>query len=136
MNSQVYVTELLQPFIAQLTEEEREYAFFFQKDGATAHTSQFLMSYVYEAFGEERTVSTGLWPPTSPDLSTCDFYLWGNLNGKVYSNTPHTIEELKTNIRSAIAEITPNELAKVAGNMLKRAESCIQVHGEQFQHLL
>ena len=29
------------------------------------------------------------------------------------------------NIRNAIAEITPNELAKVAGNMLKRAEWCI-----------
>ena len=40
VNSQVYVTELLQTFLAQLTEEEREYAFF-QQDGATAHTSHF-----------------------------------------------------------------------------------------------
>ena len=74
--------------------------------------------------------------PRSSDLSTCDFYLWGNLKGRVYSNNPHTIEELKTNIHNAIAEITPKKLAKVAGNMLKRAELCIQVHGEQFQHLL
>ena len=59
VNSQVYVTELLHPFIAQLTEEEREYAFF-QQDGATAHTSRFSMSYVHEAFGEERRVSTVL----------------------------------------------------------------------------
>ena len=28
VNSQVYVTELLQPFFAQLTEEEHVYAFF------------------------------------------------------------------------------------------------------------
>ena len=82
MNSQVYVTELLQPFIAQLTEEECEYAFL-QQDGATAHTSRFPMSYVHGAFGEEPTVATGLWPPRSPGLSTCDFYLWGNLRGKV-----------------------------------------------------
>ena len=98
MNSQVYVTELLQPFIAQLMEEEREYACFLQ-DGATAHTSRFSMPYVHEAFGEESTVSTVLWLPRSPDLSTCDFYLLGNLKAKVYSNNPHTIEELKTNIR-------------------------------------
>ena len=90
----------------------------------------------HEAFRKERTVSTGLWPPRSPDLSICDFYLWGNLKGKVHSNNPHRIEGLKTNIFNEIAEITPNELAKVAGNMLKRAELCIQVHGEQFQHLL
>ena len=74
VNSQVNVTELLQPFIAQLTKEECEYAFF-QQDGAMAHTSQFPMSYGHQAFGEKRTVSTGLWPPRSPDLSTCDFYL-------------------------------------------------------------
>ena len=80
--------ELLQPFIAQLTEEERKYAFS-QQDGAMAHTSQFSMSYAHEAFGEERTVSTGLWPPRSPDLSTYDFYLWGNLKGNVYGNNPH-----------------------------------------------
>ena len=94
------------------------------------------MSYAHETFGEERTVSTGLWPPKSPDLSTCDFCLWGNLNGKVYSNNPHAIEELKTNIRNTIAEITPNGLAKVAGNMLKRVELCIQVHAQQFQQLV
>ena len=116
-------------------EEECEYAFL-HKDGASAHTARFSMLYVHEAFGEERTVSTGLWPPRSLDLSICDFYLWGNLKGEVYSKNPHRIEEWKTNIRNAIAEITQNELAKVAENMSKRPELCIQVHGEQFQHLL
>ena len=52
VNSQVYVTELLQSFKAQLMEEEREYAFF-QQDGATAHTARFSISYyVHEAFGD------------------------------------------------------------------------------------
>ena len=74
-----------------------------------------------------------------PDRPICPpeiFICGGNLRGKVYSNNSHIIEELKTNIRNAIAKITQNEFAKVAGNMLKRAELCIQVHGEQFQHLL
>ena len=108
--------ELLQPSVAQLTEEKREYALF-QKDDATTHTSRFSMSYVHEAFEEEPTVSIGLWPLRSSDLSTCNSYLWGNLKGKVYINNPHTIEELKTNIRNAIAEITPHELANVAENV-------------------
>ena len=64
------------------------------------------------------------------------FLFVGQLRGKVYSNNLHTIEELKTNIHNSIVEITPNAVAKVAGNMLKRAELCIQVHNEQFQHLL
>ena len=106
------------------SEEEHKYAFF-QQGGATAHTSRFLMSYVHEDFGEERTVSTGLWPPRSPNLPTCDFYLWGILKDKVYSDNPHTIEELKTCICNAIEEITPNEFAKVDGNMLKCTELCV-----------
>ena len=74
-----------------------------------------------------------------PDRLIClpaIFICGGNLKGKVYSNNPHTIQELKMNIRNAIALITPNELAKVTGNMLKRVELYIQVHGEHFQHLL
>ena len=74
-----------------------------QQDGAMAHTSWFSMSPAHEAFGEERTVSTGLWPPRSLNLSICGFYFWGYLKDKVYSNNPHTIEELKTNIRNIIA---------------------------------
>ena len=31
----------------------------------------------------------------SPDLNPCDFFLWGYLKSKVYSNRPQSIEELK-----------------------------------------
>ena len=74
-----------------------------------------------------------------PDPSIClpaIFVCGGNLKGKVYSKNPQKIEELKTNICNAIAKITPNESAKVVGNLLKRSELCIEVHGEQFQYLL
>ena len=48
-----------------------------------------------KAFTEERTVSEGLWQPPSPDLSTCVFYLWEYLKGKVYESDPHTLDELE-----------------------------------------
>ena len=74
-----------------------------------------------------------------PDHQIClpaIFICASNLRGKVHSNNLHTIVQLKTNIHNSIVEITPNELAKVGGNLLKHAELCIKVHGEQFQHLL
>jgi hypothetical protein len=70
------------------------------------------MARDHEAFTEERTVSKGLWPPRSPDLSTCDFYLWGYMKGKVYETNPHTLDELK-NIRSAIEAIDVSVLYQV-----------------------
>jgi hypothetical protein len=40
-------------------------------------------------------INSGLWPMCLPDLTPCDFYLWGNLKDKVYRTNPHTKEELK-----------------------------------------
>ena len=36
------------------------------------------------------------------DLTAADFFLWGLLKGKVYKNTPRTIEQLKDAIRQEI----------------------------------
>jgi hypothetical protein len=46
-------------------------------------------------FDDEQIINQGLWPPRSPDLSICDFYLWGNLKEKVYQNNPRTADALK-----------------------------------------
>ena len=38
------------------------------------------------------------WPPRSPDLSLCDFFLWGNVKGLVFKPPlPANIEEMKLN---------------------------------------
>ena len=38
------------------------------------------------------------WPPRSPDLTPCDFFLWGHLKSKVYSTSPANTEDLKEGI--------------------------------------
>ncbi|PSN47189.1 hypothetical protein C0J52_07875, partial [Blattella germanica] len=72
----------------------------------------------------------------APDLNPCDFYLWGNLKGKVYANNPHTLDELKENIRQKIALISVDELQRVFRNFQKKCEACIRHGGRQFQHNL
>ena len=47
-----------------------------------------------------------LGPPRSPDLSTCDFFLWGYLKSRVYTHKPRTVNDLKEAIRQ---EIRPND---------------------------
>ena len=87
-------------------------------------------------FTEETTISKGLWPPHSPDLSSFDFYLWETLKQKVYVSNPHNLDQLKENIANAIRRITRVELQAVSANVVKRAQKCIDVNGEHFQHLL
>ena len=52
------------------------------------------MNKIREVF-EDRVISAGVWSSRSPVLTVCDFYLWGNLKGKVCETNLHTFEELK-----------------------------------------
>jgi hypothetical protein len=58
----------------------------FQQDGATAHTARASMTVVRQMFLQHVVSCFGNvpWPPRSPDLSACDFFLWGYLKSKVY----------------------------------------------------
>jgi hypothetical protein len=133
VNTEVYL-RILEDFCSQLTENKKRNCF--QQDGATCHTSRQSLTRIHEAFTEERTVSKGLWPPRSPDLSSCEFYLWGYLTGKVYENNPRTINQLKENICRTIEAIDINFLRLVTLNVIKRAQKCIDANGRQFQHLV
>jgi hypothetical protein len=43
---------------------------------------------------------------------------------------------LKVNITRAIEEVNKRTLIKVARNMVKRVDKCIEMNGHHFQHLL
>jgi inhibitor of nuclear factor kappa-B kinase subunit alpha len=105
------------------------------QDGATAHTATYSINALNEVF-ENRLISHRLWPARSPDLNPCDFYLWGNLKDKVYSNNPHTLVEHKQSIRETISSIEVSELKLVSNNIFKRLEACVGAEGRHFEHLL
>jgi hypothetical protein len=79
-----------------------------QEDTA-AVTAAYSINILNEIF-EDRLVNRRLQLIGSPNLSPCDFYLWGNLKNKVYLNSHHTVDELKQNICEAITSAEANEL--------------------------
>jgi len=93
----------------------------FQQDGATAHTARASMTFIRQMFPQHVVSRFGdvPWPPRSPDLSACDFFLWGYLESKVYVRKPRTVDDLKVSIREEIATvpqgiaIVPQEIATV-----------------------
>jgi hypothetical protein len=86
------------------------------------HTATYSISVLNEVC-EDRLISRELWPAMSPDLNISDFYLWGNVKDKVYSNNPHTLVELKQSIRETISSIEVSELKLVPNNIFKRLEA-------------
>ena len=134
VNTNVHL-QVYSDFSAQLTPKEKRYAYF-QQDGNTCHTSDLSLTTIHTVFTAERTIGKGLWPPRSPDLSPCDYFLWGFLKSRVYHNNPRTIDTLKNNIRQEISNIPQRVLRNVFNNMLKRAELCFVLDGEHFEHRL
>jgi hypothetical protein len=86
-------------------------------------------------FGD-RLISKNLWPPGSPDFTPPDFFLWGLLKGRVYSNKQGTIDALKDAIRRKVAAITDVTLPDVFANFQTRIHKCVDAGGGHFQHML
>jgi len=46
------------------------------------------------------------WPPRSPDLTVCDFFLWGYVKDRVYvPPLPATVDELQERITAAVKSV-------------------------------
>ena len=102
--------------------------YYFQQDGATPHTADAVQSWLKGKFSD-KFLDKKMWPPRSPDLNPCDYYLWGHLKSVVYNPIPSTIDELKANIEREIKKISKNILNSVFCNLEKRCHLVISAEG-------
>jgi hypothetical protein len=55
---------------------------------------------------------------------------------RVYRKSPHTIDELRDNIRTEIQNISEEELLCVNANFMKRYQERLQANGHHFEQVL
>jgi hypothetical protein len=105
----------------------------FQQDEATAHTARALMTAVRQMSPQHVVSLFGdvPWPPRSPDLSACNFFLWSYLKSKVYVRKPRTVDNLKVSFRKETATVPQEILVNVMQNFEERLRTCVQ----QVHHL-
>ena len=110
----------------------------FQQDGATAHTARASMTAVRQTFPQRVISSFGdvPWPPRSPDLSACDFFLWGYLKSKVYVRKPRTVDDLKVSIREEIATVPQEMLVNVTQNFEERLRTRVRQEGRHLSNII
>ena len=137
VNSVRYVNMLEEFFFPRLDELDLG-DIWFQQDGATAHTSRASKAVLREHFPERLISLRGdlEWPARSPDLSPCDFFLWGFLKSRVYANRPRTLQDLKANIRAEIANISNDMLEKIMSNARSRLTQCIDNGGRHLPDMI
>lgn len=117
---------------------------FFQQDGAPPHCTDGNLDILHENFGAEviaRRVPVrfhqGLaWPAYSPDLTPCDYFLWGYVKDKVYKKNPKTIGELQRCIEKVMREIPEATLRATIQGFEKRLRMVIATKGNHVENII
>jgi hypothetical protein len=77
-----------------------------QQDGALPHYGQIVPDFLDDTFSHRiGRRGTTEWPPRSPDLTPCDFSLWGIIKDRVYSQYPRDINHMKSLIKEEFASL-------------------------------
>lgn len=77
------------------------------------------------------------WPARSPDLTPCDFYLWGHMKALVYTTPVDSVEELRDRIIRAAEHIKATISTRVTvTEVRRRLRACIRYNGRQFEQYL
>lgn len=140
----VYQRMLLEEFIPVAHGLDSAEDWWFMQDGALPHRTLDVFETLDEHFhgrviglGYGSHYSGGIdWPPYSPDLNPCDYFLWGYLKDRVYKHRPRTLADLKQAIITEVATVTPDMLANVIDGFERRLLELVNCNGAHFEQYL
>ena len=105
----------------------------FQQDGAPAHYSLRVRQWLEKKFpgrwiGRRGPIN---WPPRSPDLTPCDYFLWGWMKERVYRDRATSTAQLRELIRTACSELSADMCQDVCRSASQRFQQCCDREGAQ-----
>jgi hypothetical protein len=139
INTANYIEMLKRKFVPVLKRKQVLKNCWFMQDGAPPHCSKESLDWLRTHF-DNRIISRNaefLWPPYSPDLNPCDFFLWGYLKSKVYTDpVPKTSEELKNNIRKEVRKLKLDTVKSAVDNCLTRYQHVLANKGHWIEQII
>lgn len=110
------------------------------QDGALPHYAVIVREWLNANYPNKWIGRSGPvpWPPRSPDLNPCDFFVWGHMKQLVYATPVDTVEELRLRVENAAQTIRdmPGVFGRVQGSWLRRARACIDNASRHFEQFL
>jgi hypothetical protein len=96
----------------------------FMHDGAPPHYAGIVWNWLDDNFSGRWIGRRGptLWSSRSPDLTPCDFFLWGWAKEEVYKVNRKSLEELKERIRAVLNNVPQEFLKKSTNNVQVRLQ--------------
>ena len=105
------------------------------QDGAPPHRAIVVRDRLNELFGDQVVAlyHNQEWPPRSPDLTPCDFFLWGYIKSRVYRSPPNDVFDLRNRIIREFELLDRNMVLNAMRAMETRARKCIQENGRHVE---
>ena len=96
------------------------------QDGAPCHRTINVKNFLKDTFGN-RVIGVGHdveWPPRSPDLTACVFFLWGYLKGLIYKKPTTGLDDLRNRIIRSVNNLKENP--QIVRNAMRKTRTLIQ----------
>ncbi|GFS74582.1 transposable element tc3 transposase [Trichonephila clavipes] len=113
ITGQRYASLLRNKIIPDLQARQCLSRIIFMQDRVPPHITRCVTDVLKHHFTEKCVISRQfrhLWPPRSPDLNPCNFWLWGHLRRLVSCDQPKTLPDLKDSISRHVLNISQNTL--------------------------
>ncbi|GFW78254.1 uncharacterized protein TNCV_137231 [Trichonephila clavipes] len=139
ITGQRYASLLRNKIIPDLQARQCHSRIIFIQDGAPPHIKRYVTDVPKHHFTEERVIShqfRHLWPPRSPDLNPCDFWLWGHLKQLESCDQSKTLPDLKDSISRYVLNISQNTLRSTVEHAILRFQIVAENDGHHVEHLL
>ncbi|GBM12636.1 hypothetical protein AVEN_46129-1 [Araneus ventricosus] len=128
----------------KLALEDRPRIEWFMQDEARQHHTEKVFRFFDEYFGNRvialdypKFTGAGMdWPPYSPDLTPCEYFLWGALKDTVYGNHPSTLGEFESAICVACNSVSVETLKDMMSRFILRLRHLIFSNDENFENIV
>lgn len=108
------------------------------QDGAAPHWARTVRAHLNQIY-ENRWIGRDgpiPWPPRSPDLNPCDFFLWSYVKSIVYRGDMLIRQQAEQAIYQAFQSVPETMLRNATMAVPDRMTRCLLVAGEHFEQFL
>ena len=117
------------PWIKKIA-KKRNYRYVFQQDGAPAHTSKIIQSWMSSNMNFWKK---DFWPPQSLDLNPLDYSIWAYIQSKACKTRHTNTEELKRSVNRAWTQMNKTYVQEVCKSFRKRLCQVIEKNGSHIE---
>ena len=117
------------PDLWELTQEGKR-NFWLLHDNAPAHRARIVQEKL-----EKTKIRLWAHPPHSPDLATCDFFVFPFLKQRLNEIVHESLADMKQTADAILNTITPDQWAQSLQNYRKRLQRVVEYHGRYFEGL-